>query len=104
MSARRARRTQNASGVVHRCPVCGRPIRRNPCARKQPTYHPACKRFRNHLDAAYRALLEIAFDRSLAGLQRSRLLRRELISIANLMPIRRHNHRDDQGRFSAQKV
>jgi hypothetical protein len=90
--------------LEHRCEICGRPIEPSRPDRKPPTYHKECKRYRNYLDAAHRALLEIVFDGSTTGLERSRLLRQELISIANQMPIRRHDHRDDRGRFRAQEV
>jgi hypothetical protein len=89
--------------LEHRCLICGRELEGRE-GKTPPTYHEDCKRYRNYLDAAFRALDRIEFDRSATGLERSRMLRQELISTANQMPIERHNQRDEKGRFRAQEA
>lgn len=84
---------------VVRCPLCGREVDQ-PLRGRPREYHPECKKVRNYLDAAQRALDEIEFAEGDEGMKNARMLRNELFNIANELPISRHAARGNGGRFA----
>lgn len=81
---------------VAACAVCGGPIVRVK-ARVPKTYCEDCRKFRSYLAAAERHLESIHFrDPS-----KARIIRSDLIAVANKLPVRWQRPRDERGRFRA---
>jgi hypothetical protein len=78
-----------------KCGICGDEVDQTG-TRSRRLYHPACKRFRNFLDAAERAAKEIvAEDRTDWG---RRIIRRHVFTLANQVGAILQR-RDERGRF-----
>lgn len=77
------------------CRQCGQPV---PCAPgKQPReFCDDCRRFRAYLRAAERHLERIDFRDP----HKARVVRSDLIAVANKLPVRWQRPRDERGRFS----